>query len=64
MSTPALGPTQLPIQCLAWALSPGVKRPKRGTEVKIYVNYSLTHLHGMVINLELVRCYLFTFTTE
>jgi hypothetical protein len=28
-SRPALGPTQPPIQCVLWALTPGVKRPGR-----------------------------------
>jgi hypothetical protein len=28
-SRPAVGPTQLPIQWVSWALSPGVKQPAR-----------------------------------
>jgi hypothetical protein len=56
----ALGPTQRPIQWVAWALSLGVKRPGReanhsspsSAEVKkawIYTSTPPTRLHGVVL---------------
>jgi hypothetical protein len=59
-SRPTLEPTQLPIQWVpgGWAISPGVKRPGRGADlrlmprsriVEIYL-YFPTRIHGVVLN--------------
>jgi hypothetical protein len=72
VSTPALGPTQPPIQGIPGALSLGVKRPRReadhslpsSTEVKESVelyHHSPIRLHVMVISSTQGQLYLFTF---